>query len=540
MYRRFKTHLRMNLAGLGLASRIVASFILVFGLMGSVGLYLMKRSLLPTFETIERKAAYDAAKRVLSGIDEQLVSLSVLNHDWAYWDEMYEHLLKPNQKFQVSNIGPAAIAASNLNAVLLVNASGAVVGFGGRALSNGRIPQMRDLLSSLLGRWQGADPHVPTTKCGLSWMLERPVSICWTGVVHSDGTHTPSGTVAMMRELDPEDLKNIAANAGIDFRMSAPKEPKPAFFGTETPLQIPGFQYLPAHDLQLSSHDTVIDMQSLLSGVDGRSVAQVDMQIERQWMVKAEKLLSDMMLQWAMVAFVSGVVLISVIQRWLVRPVARLRTDLASLGESKRWDSVLKYDRPDEIGELTKGINSLLLVLHEQVRKLESMSRTDSLTGIANRRKLDERLPLEMSRLARHADPLSLLLIDVDHFKKYNDLYGHPEGDVALKKVASVLAACSRQQDLAARFGGEEFAILLPNTDEAGALAVAEKIMLEMSKLEIPHAQSPTSPRLSVSVGGTTWSKVQPGGAGALISQADKALYVAKRDGRMRASFYNG
>jgi PleD family two-component response regulator len=71
-------------------------------------------------------------------------------------------------------------------------------------------------------------------------------------------------------------------------------------------------------------------------------------------------------------------------------------------------------------------------------------------------------------------------------------------------------------------------------------LAVAEKIMLEMSKLEIPHAQSPTSPRLSVSVGGTTWSEVQPGGSGALISQADKALYVAKRDGRMRASFYNG
>ncbi|MDT7515498.1 sensor domain-containing diguanylate cyclase [Rhodoferax mekongensis] len=540
MYRRIKNHLRMNVASLGLASRVVASFILVFGLMGSVGLYLMKRSLLPTFETIDRKAAYDAAKRVLSGIDEQLVSLSVLNHDWAYWDEMYEHLLKPNQKFQVSNIGPAAMATSNLNAVMLMNLKGEVIGFGARALSNERTPQMRDILGILLGRWQGEAQHIPVTKCGLSWVLERPASICWTGVVHSDGSHPPSGTVVMVRELEPDSLKNIAANAGIDFKLDAPGEVKGRSSEKESSLQMAKFQYLPALELTLISQDTVIDIHSTLPGLNGRSFARVDMRIERQWMVQAEKLLTDMMMQWAVVAFVSGFMLISVIQRWLVRPVARLRTDLASLGESKRWDSVLKYDRPDEIGELTKGINALLLVLHEQVRKLESVSRTDALTGIANRRKLDERMTLELSRLARHAVPLSLLLIDVDHFKRYNDTYGHPEGDAALRKVAAVLASCSRQQDLAARFGGEEFAVLLPNTDESGARSVAEKIMQGMSALNIPHAQSPTSPRLSVSIGGTTWLEIQSGGAETLISQADKALYVAKRDGRMRASFYNG
>jgi diguanylate cyclase (GGDEF)-like protein len=538
MLKRIHTVMQRHIDRAGLATRIVLAFILVFALTGTGGVYLMQLSLLPTFQNIEQKSVQDTATRLLSGFDEQLVSLGDLNRDWAYWDEMHAHLTRHNRSFENSNVGEAPMSTSKLHAVLLLSKTNGLAGFGARSLSNGYTPRPQELLSLLQGRFQALNDHQPRTRCSLAWFADLPAALCWTGVVRSDGSGPASGTVIMLREIDAKDLQNISKNAGAEFELvSADNQSIPPAHAGVT-LPVPAFEFLGASALHIDYQSTTLNVQSDLLAVDGMPAARLLVNTPREWMVTANALLNDMMLQWALVALVSGVVLIAVIQRWLVRPVARLRNDLVALTETKRWDSVLAYDRPDEIGELTQGINALLVVLHEQVRRLEKISRTDPLTGIANRRKLDERLAMELSRMGRHRAPLSLLLIDVDHFKKYNDHYGHPEGDIALKKVATLLVACSRQQDLAARFGGEEFAMLLPNTNEAGARAVAEKIMGEMQTLGIAHAHSPTSSWLTVSVGGSTWHEVHAGGADALITEADKALYVAKRAGRMRASFY--
>ena len=179
-----------------------------------------------------------------------------------------------------------------------------------------------------------------------------------------------------------------------------------------------------------------------------------------------------------------------------------------------------------------KRAEEKLLRLHEE---LEALSLTDWLTGIANRRMFDQRLETEWNDSRRSAKPLSLLLVDVDWFKQYNDAYGHVEGDACLRRVAGVLRdAARRPRDMAARFGGDEFSLLLPETDAATAHALARDFAKAVAALRIPHGRSGAGEVVSVSIGVATRSAGDADDAGAFVRVVDQMLYVAKRRGRNR------
>ena len=171
-----------------------------------------------------------------------------------------------------------------------------------------------------------------------------------------------------------------------------------------------------------------------------------------------------------------------------------------------------------------------------EARMLEEFALHDGLTGIFNRRRFDEDLERAWLQSTREGKPLSLLFSDIDHFKKYNDRYGHQAGDVALTSVARVLARqAQRPLDIAARFGGEEFAVLLYDTGSEAAGHVAETILEGVRELGIVHADSPADGRLTISIGIAT-TVPQPGRSSAgLLQLADQALYAAKDGGRNRA-----
>ena len=170
---------------------------------------------------------------------------------------------------------------------------------------------------------------------------------------------------------------------------------------------------------------------------------------------------------------------------------------------------------------------------------LEELSSTDTLRGLANRRRLDDFLDRACQRLHRRFQPLSLIMCDVDYFKPFNDQFGHPAGDACLRQIADALRdAVCRQGDLVARYGGEEFAIVLPNTDRLGALQVAEALRLAVLDLEVCHAPGAESSMISISLGVT--SVATPAQAitpEELIRRADEALYRAKANGRNRVEF---
>ena len=168
-------------------------------------------------------------------------------------------------------------------------------------------------------------------------------------------------------------------------------------------------------------------------------------------------------------------------------------------------------------------------------QKLERMALSDGLTSIANRRLFDQTLQAEWLRCARSGQPLALLMIDIDHFKLYNDHYGHAGGDECLRRVAQALAGCSRRAgDLVSRFGGEEFAILLPGADGAAASKVAQTCLDAIRDAQIVHASSSVGPWLSVSIGVASVEVNAARLALSLIERADAALYRAKHLGRSR------
>jgi diguanylate cyclase (GGDEF)-like protein len=173
-------------------------------------------------------------------------------------------------------------------------------------------------------------------------------------------------------------------------------------------------------------------------------------------------------------------------------------------------------------------------------RRLIQFSTVDALTGVLNRRSFDQELELEWKRSMRSNRPLSLILIDVDHFKPYNDLYGHYEGDRCLKQVARVLAGVVyREEDIIARYGGEEFAVLLPNVGEDGAWEVAQRLRLTVYAEQIKHQCSTANEILTISLGmvALTGEKNRP--ATDLIKMADEALYQSKKEGRNQVSIYD-
>lgn len=200
--------------------------------------------------------------------------------------------------------------------------------------------------------------------------------------------------------------------------------------------------------------------------------------------------------------------------------IARLHASVNLTRELRR-----RNDRVERLLEAQKRTAAEL----EAMRCLASQ---DELTGAANRRHFNDLLRQEWSRGLRENAPLALLMADIDHFKSFNDTYGHPLGDLCLHQVAEAMrSALRRPGDVLARYGGEEFAVLLPNTPAGGAMAVAEAVVAQVAELAMPHTGAPDGV-VTISVGVAAVVPTAAAGPGGLLQAADRALYDAKRNGR--------
>lgn len=188
-----------------------------------------------------------------------------------------------------------------------------------------------------------------------------------------------------------------------------------------------------------------------------------------------------------------------------------------------------------ELFTLGQTFNAMIEQIEKDINELERHSHSDGLTGLGNRRYFEKRLHEEWSRAIRLHSPLSLLFIDIDHFKRYNDHYGHLQGDDCLRRVAEAIHhAVKRDIDVAARYGGEEFVIMLPDTDMAGAEQVGRELQQAIRKLQIEHRGSNVKPFITLSIGIATRIPCFPEKPQELLQAADTALYQAKERGRNR------
>jgi diguanylate cyclase (GGDEF)-like protein len=210
----------------------------------------------------------------------------------------------------------------------------------------------------------------------------------------------------------------------------------------------------------------------------------------------------------------------------IVRPLDRLIEGARKVAAG-HLDVDLPVTGGDEVAYLTKVFNGMVWRLREGREELERLSLTDGLTGLANRRSLVHRLNEEALRFRRTKKEFAVLMADVDHFKQYNDTFGHPAGDEVLKKVARILQTSAREMDCVARYGGEEFCIMLPETAIAGAAILANRVCERIAAAEFPGRKI----TLSIGVASLPANGDTPD---TVIAAADEALYQAKREGRNR------
>lgn len=230
-----------------------------------------------------------------------------------------------------------------------------------------------------------------------------------------------------------------------------------------------------------------------------------------------------------------------VLEYSVIIPVHILNKQVISIIAGE-YSSDRRLNTMDELGMLSSAIDDMAVTIFRNTeemqilnRELEILSITDALTSAYNRRHFDETIRLEWERACRAGEHISLVMCDIDYFKRYNDYYGHQAGDDILVMVADALKKCmKRMTDRVYRYGGEEFIIILPNTDISGCVHIAETLLRAVRALKISHADSGFSDIVTISTGCASVIPPRGGEYSYLVSLADRALYEAKHNGRNR------
>jgi diguanylate cyclase (GGDEF)-like protein len=304
---------------------------------------------------------------------------------------------------------------------------------------------------------------------------------------------------------------------------------------TSMPITIllPGEAYTPPP--RKKGESATLPIEYTLMGDDGHAAYRMI------GLENIDKLNQDMLqTQWlTVVGFLAIIFVVLLLALWLLRiglfnPLRNLLAGIEQYSQGK-LDTTIQPSGLQELYTLGNIFNSMLQRIRDDINELERHSTLDGLTGIANRRYFDTAMERELSRAKRLLSPLSLLYIDIDYFKHYNDRYGHLGGDDTLQRIAETIAAMAqRSTDVAARIGGEEFAILLPDTETEHARLIGENLRLAVNTLNIEHADSSICDHITLSMGVATLIPDKDTQPNELLGRADRALYQAKSEGRNR------
>ncbi|MFL6700561.1 MAG: diguanylate cyclase [Vitreoscilla sp.] len=510
---------------MGLRAKLVALFFVGFALTCSLGIAILVRNLGSDFAEMERTEAYRLNDQLVRNFKAELEHLNELNTDWADWAGMYTFAQNLSPEFAESEVGTGALASAKLSFVAIFDNHYQRVFL--RAAAGLADHESNKGLTSTLEAMQRLYQVQGTAKtCSLHGADREIYLLCWQYIRRSDGSGEPHGTLLMGRLVDAEILQRIRNQSGLDFEIektlpdTVPGKSRAAgsTVSSDAPLLVPDKHMLMGRMLDASGQPVFLFHIRLPADIE-RSGRQIT------WRVVMVVVVGAML---------SGVVLVMGMQYVLVRRLQLLERQLRDAGSAGGWpEQIAAPSGTDEIATLGQTVNQMLRALREQGQALEQLSLTDALTRVANRRAFDRGLAAAMSLSRRSGVSLSLLVLDVDHFKAYNDLYGHPAGDGVLVAIGRILReAASRPTDVAARIGGEEFAILLPDTTLEGAVRVAAKIHEALAALAMAHAGSSVNKHVTVSIG--VAQALAQEAAEEFVARADKATYAAKNAGRNR------
>lgn len=444
-------------------------------------------------------------------------------NDWAVWNEMYRYALKPKAEWAKENVGLNALAPADLSLIMVYAKNGRLLS----AITSDPTSEKRII---------PADPYLAVMKkgerkaqCGIVMTEAGLLLTCWAGIVQSDGKGDVAGTVIMGRLLEPSRLLKLRLQTNLSFDLhTEPNMPQglTKWSATLKPGIIGGSEFW------TSFEPTIYHLYYPVQDILKQDVGLITFDVSRTVHEQALVLYEQVRLQLLWTALIMTILLGLAVDFLLTHRLRRFAKQLDALSENSKWDTRIGIGGGDELGLVARNVNKLLTLIQSQVESLNALSMIDALTGLYNRRAFNEKLAHEHGRSRRSGKLLALLILDVDHFKRYNDRYGHPAGDEVLKTLAVILNASIRNQtDFAARIGGEEFAILLPETTPSGAVETAERIRANLSERQMEHADSPVGPHITISIG---IAFVGEDAIDDFVIRADRAMYKSKEEGRNR------
>lgn len=516
--------------------KVATTFAVFMAIMaGSFFLY-QQLALMPIFTALEREFVARDLERVAQTFAHEQSAIAAITFDWSAWDDTYEYVQNHDPAYAEANLLSSTFDNLNINLISIYDNSGMAVW--GRVYDLEKKawttlaefpPEGPAKVASLLSFPQQAVADqlragLMLTEKGLLLIASRPI-------LDSQMTGKPRGVLAMGRLIQGENLEKLRLVAGLSFEV-VPVE--------QLEVGHPALALITRKDAKRAMHVETLNASILVAwrpllDMEENPRFLLKVTIARDIFRTAYRGLRSGV--WLMVGglLVLMAVLMVLVQYEVVRPIVRMSRHLTHLRLNGNYDQRFDYTETDELGRLARSLNDLLTRVAEQSSQLKDLSYEDSLTNVANRRCFNEQFRLQWEYCAREQLPLGIILCDIDDFKRFNDLYGHLEGDKCLHEVAQALKrSANKKLDLVARFGGEEFVILLPETTLLDVIKIAERIRVKIEALAIEHGRSQTSRWVTMSLGVASMIPTLECSSEILLHAADSALYRAKAGGRNR------
>lgn len=524
-------------------------FLIIFVLFAALGIadFIVQRFVIyPSFLELEHREAGENLQRIFHAIDRETYHVERLCRDWATWNDSHNFMATGYEGFIESNLSDDSLDNISLNLLVFCDTRGNIVWSRVRDLEDKTTLQLGFMAE---GRIDPAhttlalhpSPEGGRGKRGIFNTEAGPMLFATREVLRSDGSGPANGFLIMGRFLNETMLETLKEQTRLSFEIVDPFDNARFLCRTSgmKPMQTGNLTYYTKDD-----GDKMVSCAGFQNEA-GETLFGVQYLFPRETTRKG----IDSIRYAVFLVIGSGVTVLVILnlmmQAVVLRPLQRLTDHAVKLQAEGDYSLRLDLDRKDEIGVLAKSLDSLVQTINDRTVELQraneqltQLSLNDALTGIANRRMFDAYLKQEWRRAMREQTPLSIMLADVDHFKKYNDTYGHQQGDMCLIGVAAVMQLhMQRPADLLTRYGGEEFAAILPGTDAEGARHMAEVLGQAVRDLRIDHCGSDAAPYVTLSIGVVTTipsPEEGDGGMDMLLEQADQALYQAKKAGRNR------
>lgn len=464
--------------------------------------------------------------RVESAWQSDLNKLGAETRDWASWDDAYAFMQGRMPDFAESNFSQEMFEDMAHLMMVFIRMDGTPVWMAGYNPDT----QTYSTCASATNECHWMSPflnviqkHVSRQPAELDkWLLSvpAPAMMATSPIVPTErGNAPPLGWLAIVRSMDRAWFESIRDQTGVDVSIE--------------PILHPDLIVKPSPILRLDDHRLLATRW--LEAEPGDDVLSLQATLARQDFMANTASFNFAMLWTIGVLLTVVVVILALLELMILAPTRRLARFTREQRQGEHFSETLPVSliaRRDELGSLAREFQHLLMHQKQRTDSLEQLSQRDHLTGLLNRRFLDDYLVQSLMQAHEERHGVGLIIVDIDHFKAYNDNYGHPEGDHCLTRVARTLNRVVDDQGIVARAGGEEFIVVLAKSTRKRTWHLAEQLRLAVVAMSLPHEYSPTAPHVTISIGMAISLPESPCQPAELMRLADESLYRAKQAGR--------